>query len=172
MSKEADAFGLSLEDFINATMAEEAMHHYRRSYDKGISELEARIAEERATKEALLDFYMDLRDNSESNPQIREGYAKIVRRIVHDIQTIGRYRILYEARKSEGASKARENDTEQSTLEKLIEDPESSGLREATDSLGEVPSDYDASSEYAEAGQTEVGEAEASEAEGAEAAAE
>ena len=169
MSKEADAFGLSLEDFINATIAEEAMHHYRRSYDRDISELEARIAEERATKEALLDFYMDLRDNSESNPQIREGYAKIVRRIVHDIRTIGRYRILYEARKSEGA---RKNDAEQSALEKLIEDPESSGLREAIDSLGEVPSDYDASSEYAEAGQTEVGEAEASEAEGAEAAAE
>ncbi len=97
IAPEADAFNLTLDDMIPVKLGEEAMHHYRRSYDRNLSTLESLVNEERATKEDLLVFYMRLRDESESNPKLHEKYSKIVRALIHDVATVGRYIDLYTA---------------------------------------------------------------------------
>lgn len=101
LSREAERFGLRLEDMITAKLGEEAMHHYRKSYNRDLSTLENLVAEEKATKEDLLAFYTRLRDGSESNPQLREKYSKIVRSLINDIATIGRYINLHTASREE-----------------------------------------------------------------------
>ena len=123
LSREAENFGLTLEDIIVAKLGEEAMHHYRRSYDKRFT---SSIKEERATKQALLEFYERLAEGAESNPRLREKYMKIIRSIKHDIETVRRYR-----------RKSHENDEEaakeESDLEKAVEEENNEGGENKTE---------------------------------------
>lgn len=87
LSAEAASAKVRLEDRRIAAFGEEAMHHYRKSYDVS-KNLEQFIAEETETKAGLLGFYQKLAAGAESKPQLRATYSKIVSLIKRDIATV------------------------------------------------------------------------------------
>ena len=146
---EMDMFGLTLEDAIIASLGEEDTHRFRISFDKGLSSIEERIGEERATKEELLEFYIQLAEDSGSNPRLRERYARIVNSIEHDIATVERYRELYKQR-SKGGKKVRESEGTESSLEAAVEDSEIDDSGAIEDNIVELL-DYETDSEQYDA---------------------
>jgi len=96
LSQEADSINVLVEDKRTAALGEEATHHARKDYDKGISTVEQLVEVETAAKLALLDHYEKLAEGSGSDTQLREKYMKIVKSIEHDIATVDeRYRQVW-----------------------------------------------------------------------------
>ncbi len=82
IDREAEAFGMKEEEMREVAIGEEIMHIFRKS--------RASIAEEKATKETLLEFYENLA-KSTSNSELKAKYARIIRHLKHDIATVSRY---------------------------------------------------------------------------------
>ncbi len=95
LSKWADFYNVSLEDMINAAHGEEAMHLYRNSFDKSLSRISDRVEEEAVTKLELYQFYLRLAEGAEGNEALKQNYLRIARHIMHDLETVDRYRKHY-----------------------------------------------------------------------------
>jgi len=147
LGREADIFRLTLEDMITAKLGEEDMHRFRRSYDKGHVTIADLIGEELATKQSLLEFYIQLAEDSGSTPELREKYSRIVKSIENDIATIDRYKDVYEQKSNN--KKTKSEDTE-SSLEAAVEDSEDYDSDVAEDNVIEL-SVYDKDSEQYDA---------------------
>ena len=137
-------------------MGEEAMHHFRNSYDKRFTTL---VREELATKTELLNYYRALAKSAGSDSKLKEKYEKIARSIEYDIKTIGRYRNI----KNYSDLEAEKENEEESELEKKAgeadekeaepEDRENSEYhlkKETDEDIEEHPEEAESSDEPAE----------------------
>jgi hypothetical protein len=82
----AEKEGMKTEELREVAIAEEVAHIFRslKPY------LHGRIAEEKATKKTLLEFYENLAEST-SNSELKAKYARIIRHLKHDIATVARY---------------------------------------------------------------------------------
>ncbi|MBW2977011.1 hypothetical protein KY347_06205 [Candidatus Woesearchaeota archaeon] len=116
LSKEAEEYGVTLEDMIIASLGEEDMHLYRKSFDKMLTTRGRLIREERETKQKLLAFYTRLAKEAENNPKLRDQYMKVIEAIKDDIETVERYgddSRPREVEKDEGKSSGEESELEE-----------------------------------------------------------
>jgi hypothetical protein len=84
--KEAKAYDMKEDEFMEVAFAEEITHMFRKS--------KASIKEERRTKTSLWEFYEGLADRT-SNPELKAKYERIMAHLEQDIATVARYSSLY-----------------------------------------------------------------------------
>jgi len=89
IENEAKSYGMETGELMEVAIAEELTHLFR-----GLKPRFSQIGEEKATKTMLKEFYEGL-ERSTSNPRLKAKYERIIRRLSHDIETVGRYAEMY-----------------------------------------------------------------------------
>ena len=124
-SKEAEHFGLTLEEITNVNLLEEDKHDERKSYDIESWTSGQRVEEERATKQEVLEHYKRLAEG-ETDPKRKERYERVIRAIEYDIETIDRYKQM------------EEDSEEKSSLEKTVDSENEVASKDTEDSQTET----------------------------------
>lgn len=162
LSKLARSYGLKTEDLVNEHLGEEFMHLYRKSFDKRFLSNDDVIREELATKEELLNFYINEFEGAAGNENLRSKYRKIIKILNRDIETTPeRYSKIYNSKSKENKEINLEEMLEKVELE---DDNETSILDELNDYEMENKAEYDESESDYETSELESEAMESSEA--------
>jgi hypothetical protein len=140
----SEVIGVPLTGTRNAILGEEAMHLYRKSFDKKIFTLTQLIKEEHATKMDLLHHYEGLAKKAEGNESLQGMYKKIIAHIKYDLATIDRYKTLEQQQR---VSKNAEDTDKVMSLEDVLEETDKS--RSLDDAIEESGNDYQTDSSIA-----------------------
>ncbi len=89
IENEAKHHDMDTNELMEAIIAEEFTHLFR-----GLKPRFSDIAEEKATKTTVRDYYLSL-EKAATNKHSRERYERMVRRLDHDIATVDRYSEMY-----------------------------------------------------------------------------
>jgi len=104
IAKLAEHYKVHVNDMTNAILGEEYMHLFRNSFDK-VGSVKARIKEELATKQDLLEFYQSMMEGARNSAE-RKKYFRLAQHVKRDIETTPeRYSKAYSSKRANLESK-------------------------------------------------------------------